>query len=859
MGSKTTQIRDDDLAALKGSLVDRASALGSYLEKLRADLGRSDEGFKHALDACAIYTRAFVKQLDSDWVQATSREERREILEAGLESFLDREDWIDQRFARSSQREVPRALKTIAQREFQKHQLDDQEPVLTVGPPDSFEAQLGSLDTFLFEDFYVPLDDKDEAMRSGRPDISIFCAPYIEGTRVLWYPIVLGHEIAHIRLERGYDAEAQKAIVAGWLRTPDTDFSTAVDEIVGQVEETSLARPYLNRQLVAWATEVICDLNAVRLFGPAGLSAIAEFLTIIESQSRRKVLDPRTHPPLSLRLEVLVRYLKKLHWDETVLPDFAKLWLAQTERPLEPEVTIESGYVAGFFASDEHLDELIELVDGWGDSYDVGSGIAAMEHVAEELLDGVPGATHVRGDPSERWQPVTVADVVNGTWMARQALDRREAGDHVDARGVLIDCELEPPEKRRRLDSLASKAIDTLELRRLWKGDRGIVAANECGQGQPFERRPTVAAIEPEPESGTVADAQLDLRPGAVLSRRVISKLLTADRSAEGERMVVTPLSRDSIQNAAIDLRLGPDFIVFRHSATTAFDPLDRDDQSPRTMQERVHMSWGERFILHPQELVLASTLEYVVLPHDVAAQVLTRSSYGRLGLLTATAVQVQPGSRGCITLELVNQGETPISLAPGVRVAQLMLWSVADACEVSYGKYWFPVGPQFSKVGRDEDAEQLYTLGTEASGPKDRAPTTVTASVEGPNGVLASYFYELATSLGAREVRKAEEPPTGVARLGAEAGGVIVAVALSIRVLAATVQRWLQGRNPGVILEVADGKVAVRVDEALPRGTVVIKDRPADGERIRQYDFTIPPDTPDDIARAVRSLMRFP
>ncbi len=292
-----------DLTVLKSSLSDRANALGSYLGELKADLGRSDASFGHALDVCGAYTRGFVKQLDHDWREAVNRNEYRLTLESSLDSFLKRERWIDQRFARSSQGDVPRALKTIARQQFREHTLYGSEPVLTVGPPDSFETQLASLAEFLFEDFHIVLDGADQELRERGPNLSIFSAPYIEGTRVLWYPIVLGHEIAHIRLERGPGLAAHREIVAAWLSRQDLGYSALIDTMLRDALDPSQIRRDLNQQLLDWTTELICDLNAVRLFGPAGLSAIAEFLSILESQSKVGLLDTNTHPPLPIRLK----------------------------------------------------------------------------------------------------------------------------------------------------------------------------------------------------------------------------------------------------------------------------------------------------------------------------------------------------------------------------------------------------------------------------------------------------------------------------------------------------------------------------------------------------------------------------
>jgi len=108
---------------------------------------------------------------------------------------------------------------------------------------------------------------------------------------------------------------------------------------------------------------------------------------------------------------------------------------------------------------------------------------------------------------------------------------------------------------------------------------------------------------------------------------------------------------------------------------------------------------------------VLAATLEYVVLPYDLAAQVVTRSSYGRIGLITATAVQVQPGSHGCITLELVNHSDTPIRLMPGARIAQLVLFTVSGAQQPTPGKYRFSLEPEFAVAEPDDDVAILANV----------------------------------------------------------------------------------------------------------------------------------------------------
>lgn len=171
-------------------------------------------------------------------------------------------------------------------------------------------------------------------------------------------------------------------------------------------------------------------------------------------------------------------------------------------------------------------------------------------------------------------------------------------------------------------------------------------------------------------------------------------------------RLVVTPLlSGGQVQSGSLDVRLGTDFILLKRSARGPIDPLAGSAVSD--FQERVSVDVGGRMILHPNQLVLGATLEYLSVPRDLMAYVIGRSSWGRLGLMVATAIMVQPGYRGSLTLELANLADTPVYLYPGVRVAQLVfhgLESPAAPYSQPAAKYQAPVGPEFSKLAEDRD-----------------------------------------------------------------------------------------------------------------------------------------------------------
>jgi dCTP deaminase len=81
---------------------------------------------------------------------------------------------------------------------------------------------------------------------------------------------------------------------------------------------------------------------------------------------------------------------------------------------------------------------------------------------------------------------------------------------------------------------------------------------------------------------------------------------------------------------------------------------------------------------------------------------------------LIATAVVVQPGFAGSLTLELVNAGESPIKLFPGLKVAQLTVHSLPGASEfVKAPTYRAPTRPQPARLSKEQqELEKIRQLG---------------------------------------------------------------------------------------------------------------------------------------------------
>lgn len=89
---------------------------------------------------------------------------------------------------------------------------------------------------------------------------------------------------------------------------------------------------------------------------------------------------------------------------------------------------------------------------------------------------------------------------------------------------------------------------------------------------------------------------------------------------------------------------------------------------------------------LFPGEVVLASTLEYVRIPRDVACDLKLKSTLGRLWINHSLAGWCDPGFEGNITLELQNLGPEPFVLEAGRRIAQLIFHAMESEPETAYG-----------------------------------------------------------------------------------------------------------------------------------------------------------------------------
>ncbi|MBZ5679020.1 MAG: dCTP deaminase [Acidobacteriia bacterium] len=180
------------------------------------------------------------------------------------------------------------------------------------------------------------------------------------------------------------------------------------------------------------------------------------------------------------------------------------------------------------------------------------------------------------------------------------------------------------------------------------------------------------------------------------------------------KRLVVTPIisAKEQFGPSSLDVRLSTDFQRLENMNRSHIDLNERPAADEKVYREgkRIILAANESFFLHPDEFVLASTLEFFRLPGDLAGRIEGRSSWGRQGLLVhATAGFVDPGFAGVLTFELSNAGRLPIKLTPGLRIGQVCFFQMLTRSLVPYyakhgAKYFEATTVETSKAAYDPE-----------------------------------------------------------------------------------------------------------------------------------------------------------
>jgi dCTP deaminase len=466
--------------------------------------------------------------------------------------------------------------------------------------------------------------------------------------------------------------------------------------------DVEYARNQVLNLLNNWLGEIMADVFSAHLLGPAALFVLTELAL---SVGLIDVFDEE-HPPLRARLRVLREELTHLGYVSGIDVEEAQLslgaWGQKLEKRVRAAVEKEFRYVDAFLKMEGRAESQEQLVQNGGavGEPDYWTHIAAhlpaiVEHVRKRV-SALREESEDRGGPiflrpddlvsnpqhdvnqaiallSKSVPPncmreldaegirqvgqLTFAILLNAGWLYWATYGKRRRGGAPVQYGELC------PE-RVLVDRLVLKGIELSEAQYWFAVREGRL---------PRRSRPELKRTD------FCGQAKADFHAGGVLSADEICARI--NRPLDENSLIITPMLDRSAQigKSSVDVRLGTEFIVAKHMRLPSLDPTDPEIRA-RIMeyQTKVYVAPGKPLILQPQQFVLGSTLEYLRLPDDLAGLVIGRSSWGRLGLVIATASHVEPGFHGCLTLELVNLGGIPLSLYPCSRIGQLVLYTVS-------------------------------------------------------------------------------------------------------------------------------------------------------------------------------------
>jgi dCTP deaminase len=196
-------------------------------------------------------------------------------------------------------------------------------------------------------------------------------------------------------------------------------------------------------------------------------------------------------------------------------------------------------------------------------------------------------------------------------------------------------------------------------------------------------------------------------------SERIVERLRRSQKVDSIDPLFIVPCPNlDDIEksgSASIDLRLGTWFVNLRQARMSNLGL--EDEMSPqKQFAKTTYVPFGDKYYLHPRNFVLGVTIEWLRFPKNLAGYLIGKSSWGRRGLIIATAAGVHPGFKGCLTLEMTNTGEIPIAITPGVTIGQLFFHSVEvnDSEYIDQSSFVGQRRPTIGKIKLDEIAEKL-------------------------------------------------------------------------------------------------------------------------------------------------------
>ena len=136
------------------------------------------------------------------------------------------------------------------------------------------------------------------------------------------------------------------------------------------------------------------------------------------------------------------------------------------------------------------------------------------------------------------------------------------------------------------------------------------------------------------------------------------------------------------------DARLADEFKLFTSVNSSLIDPKNYDDKSFIDVK-------CDELIIPPNSFALGRTLEYFIVPDDVLAVCVGKSTIARCGIII-NVTPLEPGWEGYVTLEISNTTPLPAKVYAKEGICQF-LFLRGEPCNINYrdrkGKYMYQKG----------------------------------------------------------------------------------------------------------------------------------------------------------------------
>ncbi|MHA1798418.1 MAG: dCTP deaminase [Candidatus Helarchaeota archaeon] len=144
----------------------------------------------------------------------------------------------------------------------------------------------------------------------------------------------------------------------------------------------------------------------------------------------------------------------------------------------------------------------------------------------------------------------------------------------------------------------------------------------------------------------------------------------------------IEPFDEKKVGPCSVDLHLNNIFSVFKMGEIVDFK------KDPKYNIETINTN-EKPFIIAPNQFILATTIEKITIPKHIAATLEGLSSVARRGIMVQAAGLVNPGTgmknSSTLTLEVFCQNSSPVALAPGMRIVQIIFHELKGESQIGY------------------------------------------------------------------------------------------------------------------------------------------------------------------------------